>query len=324
MRTTPETAATAQRSTRPTADPIGTGAASTPYEKPPLLWLQTLVFALTFLVAAIGVPWYGLTVGFHWTAWAAFVLFFFGTGIAITAGYHRLWAHNSYKAHPVLKVLLALFGAMAIQNSILIWCSGHRDHHRHVDDGDQDPYSSSRGLWFSHIGWMLRDYDSGQVDLRNVPDLKRDPIVMWQHNHYLTLVLATNFVPPLLLGFLTGDIVGHLLLTGVLRLVATHHSTFFINSLAHYWGSQPYSDTCSARDNSVLALFTHGEGYHNFHHRFQTDYRNGVRWWHWDPTKWLIFVSSLTGLASDLRRVPAAVIEEARAEMQAKAQLGAN
>ena len=170
------------------------------------------------------------------------------------------------------------------------------------------------------MGWMLRDYPSGEVDMKNIPDIARDPIAKFQHDYYVPLVLLMNFVPPLIVGYFTGDYLANFLLMGVLRLVVTHHCTFFINSLAHYWGSQPYSDNCSARDNGILALFTYGEGYHNYHHRFQTDYRNGIRWWHWDPTKWLIFTSSLAGLASDLRRIPQETINRAREEMAQKLQ----
>ena len=144
-------------------------------EKPPLLWVQTIVFATTFLVAAIGVPWYAIAVGFEWSAIVGFVLFWLATGISITAGYHRLWAHNAYKAHWSLRLFFALFGAATVQNSILSWCTGHRRHHRHVDDNDRDPYSARRGFWFSHMGWMLRNWPSGREDFSNVKDLMRDP-----------------------------------------------------------------------------------------------------------------------------------------------------
>ena len=120
--------------------------------KPPLLWMQTILFSSTLLIALIGVPWYGISHGFTWSAWLGFALILGANGMSITAGYHRLWAHNSYKAHPLLKVLFALFGAAATQNSILIWASGHRRHHRHVDHVDHDPYSAKKGLWYSHIG----------------------------------------------------------------------------------------------------------------------------------------------------------------------------
>ena len=286
--------------------------------KPPILKLQASIFAVTILIAVIVVPWYGVTYGFHWSAWLAFGLFTLANGLAITAGYHRLWSHNSYKASPVLKVGLALFGAATLQNSILSWASGHRRHHRYVDDNDRDPYSAQNGLWYAHMGWMLRDYPSAREDFSNARDLLRDPVVVWQHRYYAPLTLGMNFLPPLAIGLVTGDIVANLLLAGVLRLVVVHHCTFFINSLAHFWGSQPYSDSNSAKDNGLLALVTYGEGYHNFHHQFQNDYRNGIRWWQFDPTKWLIAALSKLGLARELNRVPDFKIREALIAMQFK------
>ncbi len=286
--------------------------------KPPIMWLPATVLASTFIVAITLVPWYGFTHGYSWGNWLAFTLFLACNGLSITAGYHRLFAHKTYAAHPLLKWFFVLFGAAATQNSILAWTSAHRRHHRHVDDEVSDPYSVRRGLWFSHVGWMLRDYPAGKLDLSNVPDLQRDPVIVWQHKHYALLAIAANLVPPLCIGVLTGDIWGYLLLMGFLRLVVNHHVTFFINSLAHYWGKQPYTDDNTARDNFWLALVTYGEGYHNFHHLFQTDYRNGVRWWQFDPSKWLINVARWCGLARDLNRVPDFKIQKALLDMQFK------
>ena len=109
---------------------------------------------------------------------------------------------------------------------------------------------------------------------------------------------------------------GSVILAGVLRLVWSHHVTFFINSLAHMWGSRPYTEDNSARDNPVLAVITYGEGYHNFHHIFTHDYRNGVRWWQWDPTKWLIAALQLLGLTRRLKRTPVFQIQRALLAMQ--------
>ena len=53
-----------------------------------------------------------------------------------------------------------------------------------------------------------------------------------------------------------------------------------------------------------MALVTFGEGYHNYHHEFQHDYRNGVKPWQFDPTKWIIWTLAKLGLAEKLRRVP--------------------
>lgn len=285
--------------------------------KPPIIWLNASVFLITFLVAAIGVPWYGMTHGISagiWWTMAATLCF---AGISITAGYHRLWSHRAYKANPVVRFLFAIGGAVALQNSALHWSSDHRVHHTHVDDNDKDPYSAKRGFWYSHIGWMLREYQASRYsDYNNVKDLQQDPIVMWQHKHYLALTLITNFGWPLLAGWMLGDIWAGLLVVGFLRLVLNHHTTFFINSLAHIWGSQPYTDKNSARDNGFLALFTFGEGYHNYHHIFSADYRNGIRWWQFDPTKWLIRAMSWCGLASNLKRSSGYQIEKARLQMQ--------
>jgi stearoyl-CoA desaturase (delta-9 desaturase) len=284
--------------------------------RPPIDWVTTILFSTTFVAAAIGVPLYGYFVGYTTASWIWFALFLVASGLSITAGYHRLWSHRSYEAHWTVRAFFMLFGAMAIQNSIYIWAAGHRPHHRFVDDEMRDPYSSRRGLWYSHIGWMLRKYPEGEPDFKYVKDLERDPIVMFQHHHYVPLVLAMNIGLPVVVGLISGDLFGTVMLAGLLRLVVNHHVTFFINSLAHGWGRQPYTDQNTSRDNPILALLTYGEGYHNFHHLFATDYRNGIRWWQWDPTKWLIRGMAMFGLTKKLRTTPSVAIEQARLDMQ--------
>ena len=165
---------------------------------------------------------------------------------------------------------------------------------------------------------MLRDYDSGKLDFSNIKDLQRDPVLVWQHKYYIAIAITMNILPPLLIGWVTGDIIGSLLLVGFVRLVVSHHTTFFINSLAHHWGNQPYTDQNTAKDNGILALLTYGEGYHNFHHMFQNDYRNGVRWWQYDPTKWLIKTGSWVGLTKDLNCIPSFKIHRELIAMQFK------
>ncbi len=286
--------------------------------KPPLIITTTLMFSLTLLAATIFVPWHLMTAGFRWQEWLAMAVLWMLNGTAITAGYHRLWAHRSYKAHWSVRLWCALWGAMALQNSILVWVSGHRRHHTFVDHEVEDPYSARRGFWYSHIGWMLRDWDKKADDFSNVTDLQNDAIVVWQHRYYIPLALLMNLGVPMVIGAYSGDIVAALLLSGVLRLVISHHCTFLINSLAHIWGRSPYTDRNSARDNDLLALLTWGEGYHNFHHTFQRDYRNGVHWWQYDPTKWLIFLASKIRLTSDLHRVSEFRIAKARIDTQYK------
>ncbi|MDC5704955.1 fatty acid desaturase [Vibrio europaeus] len=283
--------------------------------KPPLIWLNVFIFLSSFIVAVAVVPWYGMTSGYSVEHLIWFLVAFSFCNLSITAGYHRLWSHKTYEAHWSLRFLFALGGAFALQNSALHWSSDHRIHHKHVDNNDKDPYSAKRGFWFSHIGWMLREYNANTFEnYSNCRDLQKDKIVMWQHKYYVPLAIATNFGIPIALGLLHGDILGMLLTIGVLRLVLSHHSTFFINSLAHIWGSQPYTDKNTARDNAVLAVFTFGEGYHNYHHIFENDYRNGIYWWQYDPTKWLIKSCSWLGLTKKLRVTPKLIIEKAKAK----------
>ena len=161
-----------------------------PAEHAPINWLTTTVFTVTPLAALILVPWYGIAHGYSVWAWLSLVVFLWACGISITAGYHRLWSHRAYQAHWSVRLFFALFGAMALQNSILIWGSQHRTHHRFVDDVDKDPYSAKRGFWFSHMGWILRDYPSGRNDFTNARDLQQDPIVMFQHRWYVPLTVA--------------------------------------------------------------------------------------------------------------------------------------
>ncbi|MGO2088820.1 MAG: acyl-CoA desaturase [Oceanisphaera sp.] len=281
-------------------------------QKPPIIWTNLAVFSVTGLAALVLVPWYGLSHGFNGWQWFAMLALFSYSCLSITAGYHRLWAHKAYAAHPLLQWIFALGGALSLQNSAYHWCADHRRHHRHVDHTDKDPYSASRGLWFSHMGWMLRHYNS--PDDSNIADLKRNRILAFQHKYYLLLTVLMNAGLPLLLGLWNGDIWGMLLLAGGLRLFLGHHVTFFINSLAHFWGRQPYTSKNSARDNDILAVLTFGEGYHNFHHLFEFDYRNGIRWWHYDPTKWLIRSMSWLKLTSRLRTCPPERIEQAQLE----------
>jgi len=283
--------------------------------RPPLNTPALLMFTISTLLLTV-FPWYLLTHDVSASAWIGGVVLLYACGLSITGGYHRLWAHRAYQAHGSLKLFYVLFGAMAFQNSILIWASTHRIHHRHVDDVDHDPYSINRGLWYAHLGWMLRDYPSARLDYSNARDLLDDKLVMFQHRYYLPLALFMNIGFPFLLGLAFGDAMGWLMVGGLLRLVVNHHVTFLINSLAHYWGRRPYTIENTARDNDLIALLTYGEGYHNYHHLFQWDYRNGVRWWQFDPTKWMIASLSWIGVTRNLKRVPEFRIQRAMLQRQ--------
>lgn len=267
-----------------------------------ILWMNAIFLISTPILAAILLPLYIYYNGVHWAEPTALVVLWYLTGMGITAGYHRLYSHRAWSAPKPIQAILLVLGAAALQNSIFAWAEQHRQHHRHTDTED-DPYNIKRGFWWAHMMWVWieeKDYS----DFESIPDLKNNPLCRWQHNNYLLIGLSFNVAVPLLLGLMTGRIWGMLLWAGLVRIVVLHHLTFLINSLAHMWGRRPWDAEETAADNELLAVLTLGEGYHNFHHTFPSDYRNGYRWYHYDPTKWTIWLLSKMGLAEDLRRSP--------------------
>jgi stearoyl-CoA desaturase (delta-9 desaturase) len=273
-------------------------------------WVSIAFLTLTPVIGIVGTALYTLQAGFEWWMPLLTVGLYFVVGMSVTAGYHRHFSHKTYDCHPVVQAFYAIFGAMAVQNSIAVWSAGHRRHHQHVDD-DWDPYNIRRGFWWAHIVWIFYRNPNTR-DFSNVPDLMRNPIVRWQEKHYKTILVLGSFVLPALIGAAFGDWIAGLLWGGFLRVVVTHQTTFFVNSLAHTLGDRKYDAAVSACDNWLVALLTLGEGYHSFHHKFPADYRNGIRWYQWDPSKWLIRTLELVGLAQRLRKTPDERIEGAR------------
>lgn len=268
-------------------------------------WVNSSFLIGTAFVTCTAVPLYLWYYGVDFFQVAMFLVFFIASGLSITLGYHRLFSHMAFQASWPVRLLTLIFGATAFENCALAWVSDHRRHHKHVDH-DDDPYDISKGFFHAHIGWILFKLDP-EPPWDNVNDLRKDALVMWQDRFYVAIAVGFGFVLPAALGYWHGGAIGALggfLLAGVARVTAVQHMTFFINSLCHTVGSQPYSNKCSARDSWLMAIFTFGEGYHNYHHEFQHDYRNGVKWWQWDPTKWTIWTLEKLRLVRGLRRVP--------------------
>ena len=160
-----------------------------------------------------------------------------------------------------------------------------------------------------------------QNDFANVKDLEASKIIRWQHRNIFLIGAFSGIFLPAIIGYLIGGFataIGCLVWGGLVRLVFVHHGTFLINSAAHIWGTQPYSEENSSKDSFWLAFLTFGEGYHNFHHTFQADYRNGHRWYHVDPSKWWIRAFTLLGLKSNLKKAPKHSIEVAKLDMKFK------
>lgn len=282
-------------------------------------WPQATLLCVEPFIALYGL-W---TTAFVWQTTIFSLIWYFLTGFGITAGYHRLFAHRAYEAALPLRYALVTFAAGAVQGSAQWWARGHRAHHRYTDT-DLDPYSAHKGMFYSHIGWLLFK-PRRRPGVADVSDLSRDPSVQWQHRYYLTLAFLMAFlIPTFICGLGWGDYRGGYFFAGVLRLVFVHHSTFCVNSLAHYLGDAPFDDRHTPRDHFITALVTLGEGYHNFHHEFPSDYRNALKWFQYDPTKYLILFFEKIGLARNLKEFPQNEIQKGRYSMVRKAleQLG--
>jgi stearoyl-CoA desaturase (delta-9 desaturase) len=281
-----------------------------------IVWKSVFGLLVIPLFTLIAVPWYGFTYGFQVSDIVCLVVFYCLTGVAITMGYHRLWSHRAYKANKIVSYFLLVFGTAALQNSIIQWASDHRKHHKDVDDPIKDPYAATKGFWYSHFGWLLKHNNADVQEIRGVNDLAKDKAIMFQHKHYTILAILACFGLPALYGLFTGRVVACVLMGGFLRVVLVHHATFCINSLAHTLGRRPYSRKNTARDSFVTALVTGGEGYHNYHHAFAGDYRNGIRFFDFDPSKWFIASLAKIGWCYDLKRTPKHLIEIAKAKVK--------
>ncbi|KAI1961447.1 stearoyl-CoA 9-desaturase [Ophidiomyces ophidiicola] len=283
-------------------------------------WYQHVNWLNVVLILAV--PLYGCYQAFYtplqlktaiWTT-----MYYYMTGIGITAGYHRLWAHCSYSATLPLRIYLAAVGGGAVEGSIRWWARDHRAHHRYTDT-DKDPYSVRKGLIYSHIGWMLMKQNPKRIGRTDITDLNEDPVVVWQHKNYIKVVIFMGIIfPTLVSGFGWGDWWGGFIYAGILRVFFVQQATFCVNSLAHWIGEQPFDDRNSPRDHVLTALITMGEGYHNFHHEFPSDYRNAIEWHQYDPTKWIIWVWKQCRLAYDLKQFRANEIEKGRIQQLQK------
>jgi len=275
-------------------------------------WLHAVLLTTTPILAIYGLftteLWYKTAI---WT-----VIYYYFTGLGITAGYHRYWAHRSYSASRLFQFMLLVAGSGAVEGSARWWCRDHRAHHRYTDT-DKDPYSASKGLLYSHVGWMYLKQNPERIGRADISDLNADPLLQHQHKYYGLWALTCGFVISTIVpGIGWGDWRGGFFFSTILRLVFVHHATFCVNSLAHYLGDSPYDDKHTPRDHFITAILSLGEGYHNFHHEFPQDYRNAIRFYQYDPTKWIIRLSSFIGMTFNLKRFPENEVQKGQVMMK--------
>ncbi|KAM1164679.1 hypothetical protein ACFX13_024792 [Malus domestica] len=234
---------------------------------------------------------------FNWPAFWVAVALYFVVGVSVNLSYHRQLSHRSFKLPKWLEYFFAYCGVLSFQRSPLEWVSIHRSHHQFTDTL-KDPHSPVRGFWYSHIGWIF-DFRSrfGSYDalLKNVGDLKRDPFYRFLHYTYPlhaisfgVLLYAVGGLPFLVWGL------------GV-RSVIFLHATFGINSICHTWGQQVWNTGDLSRNNWLIGLMAHGEGWHNNHHAFEYSARHGLEWWEIDVTWYVIRFLQIIGLATEVK-----------------------
>ncbi len=261
-------------------------------------WLKSVPF-IGLHLACLAV----LYTGVDTTALILCAAFYFLRMFGITAGYHRYFAHRSYKTSRVMQFLIACLGCSALQKGPLWWASHHRQHHRFSDTPD-DPHSPLvTSFWWAHVGWIL-----SEEHIETPWDSIRD----WALFPELRLLDRLHWVPGLLLaglcfgiGYLTGGIAGawsSLVCGFVISTVLVYHATFFINSLSHLIGKRRYATDDDSRNNLVLALITLGEGWHNNHHHYQSSANQGFFWWEIDISYYGIRFLKMVGLVWDIRK----------------------
>ncbi|KAF4604906.1 hypothetical protein EYR40_003689 [Pleurotus pulmonarius] len=260
--------------------------------RPAVWWSNGIFFVAVHVAAVLGayrrplwtVPW--ATIALSYSTWQ---LGEFG----ITIGYHRLYSHRAFRASFAVRAVLALLGASAFQGSIK----------RFTDDPVQDPYAATRGLFYSHMGWIFFKPNYGKLEFVDRNDLDSDPVVRLQHKYYVPLALSLGLLLPTAIGSLWRDSLGAFVWAGLVSRLAIWHCTFLVNSLAHWEGLQPYSDEDTSRGNL---------------HAFPHDYRSGPSVLDWDPSKWVIILLHQLGLVRGLRRARKDDLIEALQYMQHK------
>ncbi|GAB1860120.1 Acyl-delta desaturase [Camponotus japonicus] len=222
---------------------------------------------------------YGLYLAFFyaklWTILWSFSIFYIAAMLGTIAGSHRLWSHRSYKAKWPMKLILILFQAAAFQGPIYAWARDHRLHHKFMDT-DADPYNARRGIFFSHIGWLLI-HKHPEVLIKGATidckDLKQDSFIVFQRKWYTYLLMSWLILSTLISCWTWNETLLCAWHLAICMICLNLHMTFTINSIAHKWGTRPYNKSITPVNNTGVSFVTFGEGWHNYHHVFPWDYK---------------------------------------------------
>lgn len=243
---------------------------------------------------------------------ALFLVFYTISGLGITVGFHRLLTHKSFDVPNWVRVGWATAGSMAIQGSAIDWVATHRRHHAYSDE-EGDPHSPHleaadgikgilRGLWHAHMGWLFTP--AGTRKETWAPDLIDNPAIVLVNRAFPAIIIGTFALPALLGGLISmswqGAVTG-LIWGGLVRVFLLHHVTWSINSICHFYGTQPFKARDESRNNPWLSLLSFGESWHNAHHAFPASARHGLRWWEIDVSWLTIKGMDIVGLARNVK-----------------------
>lgn len=278
-----------------------------------ILWEYLIVLGIVHAVALLAfVPWL-----FTWSGLVLAVLghFVFGM-LGITIGYHRLLTHRGFSCPKWLEHGFAVLGMCNLQDSPARWVAIHRMHHQHSDK-QPDPHSPLVSFLWGHMGWVVirnRDLDRTSHYERYVRDLLRDPfyLMLERRGSWFFIFLAHAAVITSV-GAMVGYLVGgtqeairyaasYYVWAVAVRIVFVLHGTWAVNSLSHAFGYRNYETRDSSTNNWLVALLTHGEGWHNNHHAEPRAAAHGHRWWEFDMSWRVIRFLELIGLAKDVVR----------------------
>lgn len=241
----------------------------------------------------------------YFFSWAGVVLaavttYVFGSVIVI--GYHRFFAHKSFRCSKTVERTIAVLGLLCVQRGPAWWAATHRRHHHHADSG-LDPHNPRPSALWAHMGWFLflnENTDPAVILNRYARDLMKDPFYAWIEAGpaWFLFVIASalaifgaGFSIELVRGGSAAEAVrlgSSLVVWGVfLRTVLVWHLTWSTASCTHRWGYRNYETDDRSRNNAILGYLVMGEGWANNHHAYPRSPRLTARWWEVD-TSWLV------------------------------------
>ncbi|CAH2991351.1 unnamed protein product [Chilo suppressalis] len=277
-----------------------------------IVWRNVFIFLYLHIAALYG--GYLFLTSVMWKTRIATIILYVISGLGITAGAHRLWAHKSYKAKLPLRILLTFFNTLAFQDAVVDWARDHRMHHKYSET-DADPHNATRGFFFAHVGWLLvRKHPQIKAKGKTIDlsDLWADPVLRFQKKYYMILMPLTCFIMPSVLPTLWGESLWNgYFCTAIFRYVAILNSTWLVNSAAHLWGHRPYDKNINPVEIKAVCAAALGEGFHNYHHTFPWDYKTAeLGHYSFNITKLFIDAMASIGWAYDLKTVSPDVIEK--------------